>query len=113
MRSGGRAHHRFDLAVTDRDRLFDAAVVLDVERADEIALWLPRQEALVFGDAMLRTSAGRLRACPESWTQTLGGPARLRRLLAGLTNLPFQHVLVSHGPLVLDDGFVSLGAATA
>jgi hypothetical protein len=54
-----------------------------------------------------------LRGCPESWTQPAGGPARLRRLLAGLTNLPLQHVLVSHGPLVLDDGFVSLRAATA
>ena len=72
------------------------------------------EAALVFGDAMLRTSAGQLRVCPESWTQPAGGPARLRRLLAGLTkNLPLQHVLVSHGPLVLDDGFVSLSAATA
>ncbi|MGO9901156.1 MAG: hypothetical protein ACLP0J_16015 [Solirubrobacteraceae bacterium] len=111
--SGGRAHHAFDLAVTDRDQLFDAVVVRDIERADEIALWLPRQAALVFGDAMVRTSAGQLRVCPESWTQPAGGPDRLRRLLAGLTNLPLQHVLVSHGPLVLDDGFVSLRAATA
>jgi hypothetical protein len=101
------------LAVTDRDQLFDAVAVLDVERADEIALWLPRQAALVFGDALIRTSAGQLRVCPESWTQPAGGPARLRRLLAGLTNLPLQHVLVSHGPLVLDDGLVSLRAATA
>jgi len=111
--SGGRAHHAFDLAVTDRDELFDAVVVLDVERADEIALWLPRQAALVFGDAMIRTSAGQLRVCPESWTQPAGGPARLRSVLAGLTNLPLQHVLVSHSPLVLDDGFMSLRAATA
>jgi hypothetical protein len=73
--SGGRAHHAFDLAVTDRDQLFDAVVVLDVERADEIALWLPRQAALVFGDAMLRTSTGQLRVCPSY--VLVGGVARV------------------------------------
>jgi len=31
----------------------------------------------------------------------------------GLTNLPLRHVLVSHGPLVLDNGLESLRAATA
>jgi len=36
----------------------DGLRVIDVERADEIALWLPRQRALVFGDAMIRTQAG-------------------------------------------------------
>jgi hypothetical protein len=78
-----------------------------------VAWWvIETPGALVFGDVMLRTSAGQLRVCPESWTQPAGGPARLRRLLAGLTNLPVAHVLVSHGPLVLDDGIVSLRAAT-
>ena len=51
---------------------------MSVERADEIALWLPRQAALVFGDAMLRTSAGQLRVCPGSWTQPAGRKARHR-----------------------------------
>jgi len=87
--------------------------VIDVERADEIALWLPRQRALIFGDAMIRTRAGELRVCPESWTQPEGGPARLRSLLSALSGLPVEHVLVSHGPLVLGDGLASLRGATS
>ena len=107
----GRMPYAFDRAISDRDELFDELRVFDVERADEIALWLPRQAALVFADAMLRTRAGDLRVCPESWTQPEGGPARLRALLRALTVLPIEHVLVSHGPLVLGGGGGSLQAA--
>jgi hypothetical protein len=93
--------------------LFDRMRIIDVERADEVGLWLPHQRALVFGDAMIRSAGGALKACPESWTQPEGGPARLRSLLADLTDLPVEHVLVSHGPLVLGDGLASLRRATA
>lgn len=86
--------------------------VLDVERADEIALWLPAQAALAFGDAMLRTAAGDLQRCPASWLQPEGGPTRLQAVLSGLNRFPVAHVLVSHGPLVLGDGPESLVAAT-
>ncbi len=75
-----RVGYAFDHAVSDGDELFDGLRAIDVERADEIALWLPRQRALVFGDAMIRTRAGELRVCPESWTQPEGGPTRLRIL---------------------------------
>jgi glyoxylase-like metal-dependent hydrolase (beta-lactamase superfamily II) len=109
----GRAPYPFDRAIGDRDEVFDELCVFDVERADEIAVWLPRQAALVFGDAMVRTRAGDLRVCPESWTQPEGGPARLRALLRALTALPVEHVLVSHGPLVLGDGGASLRTATS
>jgi glyoxylase-like metal-dependent hydrolase (beta-lactamase superfamily II) len=109
-----RAPLRLDHAVGAGAEVFDAAVqVLDVERTDEIALWLPEQRALVFGDAMLRRRDGRLRVCPESWTQPAGGPERLRALLRALGELPVEHVLVSHGPLVLGDGLLSLRRATA
>jgi hypothetical protein len=62
---------------------------------------------------MLRTLAGDLRVCPDSWTQPEGGPARLRALLGALTVLPVAHVLVSHGPLVLGGGGASLQGATS
>jgi hypothetical protein len=101
-----------DHAVSDREELFGALTVLDVERDDEIGLWLHRQRALLFGDAMIRTSGGKLSVCPDSWTQPEGGSARLRSLLGALTSLPVEHVLVSHGPLVLGDGSSSLRAAT-
>lgn len=109
----GGARYAVDNAVSDRDEPFDGLRVIDVERADEIALWLPRQRALVFGDAMIRTRAGELRVCPETWTQPEGGPARLRSLLRALLDLPVEHVLVSHGPLVLGDGLASLRSATS
>ena len=109
----GRVSYACDHATGDQAELFDELRVFDVERADEIALWLPRQTALVFGDAMIRTRADDLQVCPESWTQPEGGPARLRALLGALTVLPVEHVLVSHGPLVLGGGGASLRAATS
>jgi Metallo-beta-lactamase superfamily len=109
----GRVPYAFDRATSDRDELLDVLRVFDVERADEIAVWLPRHAALVFADAMIRTRAGDLRVCPESWTQPEGGPARLRTLLRALTVLPIEHVLVSHGPLVLGGGGPSLRTATS
>ena len=84
----GRVRYAFDHALGDCDEPFDGLRAIDVERAGEIALWLPRQGALVFGDAMIRTRAGELRVCPESWTQPEGGPARLRALLGALSALP-------------------------
>jgi hypothetical protein len=109
----GNVPHALDHAVDDRQVLFERLRIIDAERADEVALWLPHQRALVFGDAMIRSAAGTLRVCPESWTQPEGGSARLRSLLAGLTEMPVEHVLVSHGPLVLGDGLASLRRATA
>jgi hypothetical protein len=109
----GRVAHAFDRAIGDRDELFDEVRVFDVERTDEIAVWLPRQAAPVFADAMLGTRAGDLRVCPESWTQPEGGPARLRALLRALTVLPIEHVLMSHGPLVLGGGGASPRTATS
>lgn len=82
-------------------------------RDDEIALWLPNQRALAFGDAMLRGPDGRLSMCPESWVARVGGRARLREDLLPLQERAPEHVLVSHGPLVLGDGSEALAAALA
>jgi glyoxylase-like metal-dependent hydrolase (beta-lactamase superfamily II) len=101
----------FDHAVKDGDQIFDGVCVADVERDDEIALWLAEQKALAFGDAMIRRPTGELRMCPESWHQPRGGRARLRTLLHGLNELPVEHVLVCHGPLVLGDGNRALTSA--
>ncbi|HWD65138.1 MAG TPA: hypothetical protein VG405_08175 [Solirubrobacteraceae bacterium] len=82
-------------------------------RDDEIALWLPEQRALAFGDAMLRDSDGRLTMCPESWVTRAGGRTRLREDLLPLQERAPEHVLVSHGPLVLGDGTEALAGALA
>jgi hypothetical protein len=93
------------------EELYDGIRAISVERSDEIAVWLPAQAALLFGDAMLRHVAGQLHVCPDSWLQPEGGRARLRELLAGLTRFPIEHVLVSHGPFIRGDGLQSLQAA--
>ena len=85
----------------------------DVLRDDEIALWLPEQRALVFGDVMLRSGAGQLSMCPESWVTRVGGRAALREALIPLIELEPQHVLVSHGPLVLGDGASAFARAVS
>ena len=103
----------FDRALHDGEEAVDGVQAFDVERGDELALWLPERAALLFGDAMLRRPSGELRVCPDSWLQPEGGPARLRALLAQLAKLPVEHVLVAHGPLVLGDGAASLRAAIA
>jgi hypothetical protein len=100
-----------DHALTDRGELWDGIQAFFLERDDEIALWLPEPAALVFGDAMLRRGEGGLCVCPDSWTQPEGGSARLRVLLGELGRLPIQHVLVSHGPLVVGNGPESLQEA--
>ena len=84
---------------------------IEVCRDDELGLWLPARRTLFFGDVMLRDGAGRLTMCPESWVARSGGRDRLRADLAPLVQLKPEHVLVSHGPLVLEDGLVALADA--
>jgi len=110
----GAVPWRVDRVVSGGEEMIGGIRAIDVERDDEMALWLPSQRALLFGDAMLRDpGSGELRICPESWTQPPGGRARLRAILTSLLDLPVEHVLVSHGPLVLGDGAAALRAATS
>jgi glyoxylase-like metal-dependent hydrolase (beta-lactamase superfamily II) len=57
----------------------------------ETPLWLPEQRALVFADA-LTAPEGELRVWASPWHEKRALPA-LRELL----DLPFEHVVVSHG----------------
>lgn len=104
-------HEPFDREVGDRQRLPGDLVALHTSRDDEIAVWLPRQRAVVFGDVMLRTPEGKLQVCPESWLSRDGGRVPLCATLTPLLELLPEHVLVSHGPLVLDDGAEALRQA--
>ena len=58
---------------------------------NETPLWLPEQRALVFADA-LTAPAGELRVWATPWHQERAVPA-----LRALLELPFEHVIVSHG----------------
>jgi hypothetical protein len=57
----------------------------------ETPLWLPEQRALVFADGMT-APGGELRVWANPWLEKRVLPA-LRELL----ELPFEHVIVSHG----------------
>jgi len=63
---------------------------------NETPLWLPEQRTLVFADA-LTAPDGELRVWATPWHEERALPA-LRRLL----ELPFEHVIVSHGDPVHD-----------
>jgi hypothetical protein len=63
---------------------------------NETPLWLPEQHALVFADA-LTAPGGELRVWGTPWHEKRVLPA-LRELL----DLPFEHVIVSHGEPVHD-----------
>ena len=58
---------------------------------NETPLWLPEQRALVFSDA-LTAPEGELRVWSTPWHEERALPA-----LRGLLELPFEHVIVSHG----------------
>jgi len=63
---------------------------------NETPLWLPEQRALVFADA-LTAPEGELRVWSTPWHEERALPA-----LRALFELPFEHVIVSHGEPVHD-----------
>jgi hypothetical protein len=63
---------------------------------NETPLWLPEQRALVFADA-LTAPGGELRVWTTPWHEERALPA-----LRALLDLPFEHVIVSHGEPVHD-----------
>ena len=65
---------------------------------NETPLWLPEQRALVFADA-LTAPEGELRVWSTPWHEERALPA-----LRALLELPFEHVVVSHGEPVHDRG---------
>jgi hypothetical protein len=63
---------------------------------NETPLWLPEQRALVFADALTERD-GDLRVWATPWHEERALPA-----LRALLELPFEHVIVSHGEPVHD-----------
>jgi hypothetical protein len=64
----------------------------------ETPVWLPEQRALVFADA-LTAPGGELRVWSTPWHEERALPA-----LRALLELPFEHVIVSHGEPLHDRG---------
>jgi hypothetical protein len=63
---------------------------------NETPLWLPQQRALVFADALTERD-GQLRVWATPWHEERVLPA-----LRSLLDLPFEHVILSHGEPVHD-----------
>jgi hypothetical protein len=79
--------------------------IVPIAGAREWMVWLPEPRALVPGDRLLGEGAGGLRVCPESWLRYLRITEEdLRDALRPLLDLPVEHVLVSHGEPVLENG---------
>ena len=93
------ARHPRDRARGDRARreLPGGLVALyDGRGRNETPLWLPEQRALVFADALTERD-GELRVWATPWHEERVLPA-----LRALLDLPFEHVIVSHGEPVHD-----------
>jgi hypothetical protein len=74
----------------------DLVALYDGRDRKETPLWLPEQRALVFADA-LTAPEGELRVWGTPWHE-----ARVLPALRALLELPFEHVIVSHGEPVHD-----------
>jgi glyoxylase-like metal-dependent hydrolase (beta-lactamase superfamily II) len=95
---GPRLFFRYDIPETELEwiqpgsQLPGGLVALyDGRDRSETPLWLSEQRALVFADA-LTAPGGELRVWATPWHEERALPA-LRKLL----DLPFEHVIVSHG----------------
>jgi hypothetical protein len=73
-----------------------ALALYDGRGRNETPLWLPAQRALVFADALTERD-GELRVWATPWHEQRALPA-----LRDLLDLPFEHVVVSHGAPVHD-----------
>jgi glyoxylase-like metal-dependent hydrolase (beta-lactamase superfamily II) len=87
----------------------DGVRAFSAERADEVALWLEKPQALVFGDAILGDQAGGLRLTP--WAKDADGLERTRKALLKLLDLPAEVALPSHGDPVLANAREALARA--
>jgi hypothetical protein len=88
------------------------AFVISRPARQETPVYLPRARALAFADAVVGDGTG-LRV----WNETDIGHdslrGRLHPTLAPLLDLDLAHVLVTHGPPVIDSGHAALAAALA
>jgi glyoxylase-like metal-dependent hydrolase (beta-lactamase superfamily II) len=92
------------------DRVPEDVVAVPFELVEETMYWLPAEQALVPGDALMSDDRGRLAVCPDTWLEG-DTPVRLRERLRDLLELPLELVLVSHGQPVLSEGRAALEAA--
>jgi hypothetical protein len=79
------------------------------ERGTEMAYYLERPRAVVFGDAVLGDQQGGVMITP--WSRNPEGLERTRKALLALLDFPIDVVLPAHGNAVLADGHAALSRA--
>ncbi len=89
---------RHDIPETELEPIYPGSklpggivALYDGRGRNETPLWLPEQRVIVFADA-LTAPAGELRVWATPWHEERALPA-----LRALLDLPFEHVIVSHG----------------
>jgi glyoxylase-like metal-dependent hydrolase (beta-lactamase superfamily II) len=80
---------------------------------DEVVLWLPDQQAIVSGDALLGGIRKPYRICPPSWLADGITRAAVAEALQPLLDLPVELLVPTHGPPVRVDARAALAAALA
>jgi thiosulfate/3-mercaptopyruvate sulfurtransferase len=104
--------HPFDIPTHDRHQLLGGLIAHNVEREDELVLWIPPARALLFSDVGQRRD-GRFELCPEWWVQAPDRWSRLRAQLGDLAaELAPEHLLVCHGEHQVGDGGELAAAVT-
>jgi thiosulfate/3-mercaptopyruvate sulfurtransferase len=94
--------HPFDIPTHNDGELLGGLVVHNVQRDDELVLWIPRVRALLFSDVGQRRD-GRFELCPRWWVHAPDTWTGLRAQLTELAALEPEYLLVSHGEHRLDD----------
>jgi hypothetical protein len=96
------------------DKLPGGAIAVSATPAfDEVVYWLPGVRAVVPGDTILGADGAGVRQCPTSWLESGMSQADLAAALRPLLDLGVDHVLVSHGEIVVGDGGAALERALA
>jgi glyoxylase-like metal-dependent hydrolase (beta-lactamase superfamily II) len=91
------------------DELPGGIQAFETGREGEVLYWLPEQQALVVGDALLGSP---FRLCPASWMRPAGHDD-LRAALRPLLELPIESIYVGHGEPVLSGARDALAALVA
>jgi glyoxylase-like metal-dependent hydrolase (beta-lactamase superfamily II) len=92
------------------DELPGGVVALNAYYPEETIFWIPVHHAIVAGDVLLPGDQG-LRIQPDSWLPEGVTPKAVRDGLRPLLELPIEHVLLTHGDPVLENGRELLRAA--
>ena len=92
------------------DELSGGVVAQNAYHPEETIFWIPAHRAIVAGDVLLPGEHG-LRVQPDSWLPEGTTPKGVRDALRPLLELPIEHVLLTHGDPVLENGRELLRAA--